>query len=366
MAKEIAVEYNYLGKTGVRVSNLCLGTMTFGDGVMPVPTQLNEEMSHKLMDRYSELGGNFLDTADMYGIGASERVVGSWLKKSNRSKFILATKVRYQTDFKNVNKVGLSRRHIVESCEGSLERLQTDYIDLYQSHAWDNGTPIEETLRTFDDLVRCGKIRYFGVCNVCGWQLQKIADKIEMMGLNSCATLQQQYNLLARQSEFEEFMVCANEGIGVLPWSPLKGGLLTGKFERNKTPDAKGSRIGFVHQDESKAMQAAPAWSQYNDDDNYWKLMDAMKEIAKIHGKTVPQVSLRWLLQKDVVCSVIIGATSLKQLEDNMGASTGWELTDEEMSRLDKASPRVNMYPYDTIWRPGAVRINPFNSSNTI
>ncbi|XP_060554464.1 1-deoxyxylulose-5-phosphate synthase YajO-like [Ruditapes philippinarum] len=360
------VAYNYLGRSGVQVSNICLGTMTFGDGVMPIPTQLNEEMSHKLMDRYFELGGNFLDTANVYGLGASERVVGNWLKKKDRSSIVLATKCRFHVDRSNINKVGLSRRHIIESCEESLERLQTNYIDLLQSHAWDNATPIEETLRTFDDLVRCGKIRYFGVSNVCGWQLQKIVDKIEMMGLNSCVSLQQQYNLLARQSEFEEFMVCANEGIGVLPWSPLKGGLLTGKFERNKTPDAKGSRIGFVHQDESKAMQAAPAWSQYNDDDNYWKLMDAMKDIATNHGKTVPQVSLRWLLQKDVVCSVIIGATSLKQLEDNMGASTGWELSDEEMTRLNEASPRVNLYPYEMIWRAGNNRINPFNRSNNV
>ncbi|XP_053375382.1 1-deoxyxylulose-5-phosphate synthase YajO-like [Mercenaria mercenaria] len=333
---------------------------------MPVPTQLNEEMSHKIMDRYAELGGNFLDTANVYGLGASERVVGNWLKKQDRSNIVLATKVRFEVDLNNVNKVGLSRRHIVESCEESLGRLQTNYIDLMQSHAWDNATPIEETLRTFDDLVRCGKIRYFGVCNVCGWQMQKIVDKIEMMGLNSCVSLQQQYNLLARQSEFEEFMVCANEGIGVLPWSPLKGGVLTGKFERNKTPDAKGSRIGFVHQDESKAMQAAPAWSKYNDDEGYWNLMDIMKDIAKNHGKTVPQVSLRWLLQKDVVCSVIIGATSLKQLEDNMGASTGWSLSDEEMSRLDEASPRVNLYPYNTIWRPSSFRTNAFNRSNKI
>lgn len=361
---EAKVAYNFLGRSGVRVSNICLGTMTFGAG--PAPTQADEELSHKILDRYAELGGNFLDTANVYGKGASEKVVGNWLKKRDRDSIVLATKVRFPMDAANVNKVGLSRRHIIESCEESLDRLQTDYIDLYQSHMWDNATPIEETLRTFDDLVRCGKIRYFGACNLCGWQIQKVVDKIEMMGLNSCVTLQQQYNLLARQSEFEEFMVCANEGIGVLPWSPLKGGVLTGKFERDRSPEATGSRIGFIHQDESKAMQAAPAWSKYRDDESYWNLMSVLKDIAQKHGKSVPQVSLRWLLQKDVVCSVIIGATSVKQLEDNMGASNGWSLSEEDMLRLDEASPRVNLYPHEMLWRPGNVRMNVFNRSNKV
>ncbi|KAL4225818.1 hypothetical protein ACF0H5_013808 [Mactra antiquata] len=362
---ESKVDYNYLGKSGVRVSNLCLGAMTFGESQFGTPTQASEQLSFEIMDKYAELGGNFIDTANVYGRGNSEKVVGNWLKKQDRRKFIIATKVRFPMDT-DVNRMGLSRRHMIESLDESLERLQTPFVDLLQSHAWDNATPIEETLRTFDDLVRCGKIRYFGVSNVCGWQLQKIVDKIEMMGLNRCVTLQQQYNLLCRQPEWEEFMVCENEGIGVLPWSPLKGGILTGKFSRDVKPDAKGSRIGYIHTNESKAMQAAPAWSVYRDDDNYWKLIDSMRSMGGKYGKSVPQVALRWLIQKPVVSSVIIGATSVKQLEDNMGASSGWSLSDEEMSNLNELTPRPSNYPYEMLWRNPKDRVNEFNRSNKL
>ncbi|KAL4225821.1 hypothetical protein ACF0H5_013810 [Mactra antiquata] len=308
------------------------------------------------MDKYTELGGNFLDTANYYGFGNSETIVGNWLKKQDRKKIILATKVRLPMG-NGVNRMGLSRRHMIESLDESLERLQTTFVDLLQSHLWDNSTPIEETLRTFDDLVRCGKIRYFGVSNVCGWQLQKIVDKIEMMGLNRCVTLQQQYNLLCRQPEWEEFMVCENEGIGVLPWSPLKGGILTGKFSRGVTLNAKESRVGYQYANRSKSNPPLE-WNAYMDDDNYWKLMDLMKSIGEKHGKTIPQVSLRWLIQKPVVSSVIIGATSVKQVEDNMGASSGWCLSDEEMASLDEAYPRPSVYPYDVIWPKQKDRYN--------
>ncbi|WAR04022.1 YRPG-like protein, partial [Mya arenaria] len=363
MMTEARLEYNYLGNSGVRVSNLCLGTMTFGKtatGTGVSPTQADEELSFKIMDRFAEMGGNFLDTANVYGLGLSETIVGKWLAKHERKLFVLATKVRGTMDKDNVNAVGLSRRHIVESCEESLARLQTPYIDLYQSHVWDNATNLDETLRTFDDLIRCGKVRYFGASNVCGWQLQKIVDRIDAMGLNKCVSLQQQYNLLCRQSEFEEFMVCENEGIGILPWSPLKGGMLTGKFKRDSKPDPTGSRIGFVHTDEAKAMQSAPAWSKLNGDEGFWALIDVMEAAAKNHGQTVPRVALRWLLQKPRVSSVIIGATSVAQLEDNVAASKGWSLTEEEMSQLDAVSPRVTLYPYEMIWRINGPRNNPF------
>ncbi|KAL4225822.1 hypothetical protein ACF0H5_013811 [Mactra antiquata] len=364
---EAKVDFNFLGKSGIKVSNICIGTMTFGKSNMNVPTQATDDVAYEILDKYTELGGNFIDTADVYGEGSSEKTIGAWLRRTSllRDDLILATKVRFPLS-RGVNNVGLSRRHIVRNIEESLERLNIYYIDLYQSHLWDNATPIEETLRTFDDLVRCGKIRYFGVSNVCGWQLQKIVDKIEMMGLNRCVTLQQQYNLLCRQPEWEEFMVCENEGIGVLPWSPLKGGMLTGKFQRDVEPDGSGSRVGYVHKDESKAMQSAPAFSKYNSDDKYWELIDLLKSIAEKHGKTIPQVSLRWLIQKPVVSSVIIGATSVKQLEDNMGASSGWSLSDEEMTSLDEASSTPRLYPYEMIWRKSNERVNPFNRSNIV
>ncbi|XP_033760799.1 1-deoxyxylulose-5-phosphate synthase YajO-like [Pecten maximus] len=265
------------------------------------------------------------------------------------------------------NDIGLSRRHILQMCEDSLRRLQTNYIDLYQTHGWDSAVPIEETLRALDDLVKCGKVRYVGVCNVIGWQMQKIVDKAEAMGINSIIGLQQQYSLLCRHPEWEEFQVCKNEGVGVLPWSPLKGGLLTGKFQRGTKPASDGSRIGFVAEKESdRTYQSSPAWSKYEDNDFYWNLIDTMNKAAKNHGKSVPQVALRWLLQKNVVSAVIIGATSIKQLEDNMGASTGWTLTKEEMEELDKASSMELPYPYEMVFRINSSRNNPFLGSSFV
>ncbi|KAL3847196.1 hypothetical protein ACJMK2_018119 [Sinanodonta woodiana] len=369
MSTTSSMGYTFLGKSGLKVSNICLGTMTFGIlkgslAVFECNTQLDEEKSHQILDRYVELGGNFLDTANIYAKGKSEEIIGNWLQKQKRDRIVVATKCRFQMDASDVNKVGLSRRHIVQSVEESLARLKTDYIDIMQAHAWDNAVPIEETLRTFNDLVRCGKIRYYGFSNVCGWQLQKIFDFAKYNGLNQPISLQQQYSLLCRQSEWEEFMVCKNEGIGVLPWSPLKGGLLTGKFKQGETPDKTQSRIGFVHTDENRALQSAPAWSKYSENKEYWNLVDVMGKIATRLGKSIPQVAIRWLLQQDVVSSVIIGATSLKQLDDNMGASTGWELSKEEMAELDAASPRMSYYPYEMIWRVnGPDRFNEFNHS---
>ncbi|VDI65996.1 Hypothetical predicted protein [Mytilus galloprovincialis] len=223
--KESCVEYTHVGKSGLKVSNVCLGTMTFGknhDHPNARLQKINEEKSHKLLDRYVELGGNFLDTANVYCLGQSEQIIGTWLKKQKRDNIVVASKVWFQMGMEP-NSVGLSRRHIIKSCEDSLERLQTDYIDLYQTHLWDDATPIEETMRTLDDLVRCGKVRYIGACNLVGWQMQKVVDLTKYMGLTPLISLQQQYNLLTRHSEFEEFQVCKNEGLGVLPWSPLKG-----------------------------------------------------------------------------------------------------------------------------------------------
>lgn len=337
------------------MSNICLGAMTFGTTDKAFPEFFksdrvcSERLSNQLMDKYAEMGGNFIDTADMYAFGNSEEIIGTWLKKQKREKMIIATKARFQTEFDNPNWIGLSRRHLVEACEASLRRLQTDYIDLYQAHGWDNAVPIEETLRTYDDLVRCGKIRYYGFSNVCGWQLQKIADTAKELGLNKCISLQQQYNMLERDSEVEAFMVCRNEGMGVLPWSPLKSGLLTGKFKRDTDPDAKGSRMGLFHKIGNLGT-GMPLWGDYKDNDAYWNLLEAMKVIAEKHEKTLAQVAIRWLLQKEIVSSVIIGVTSMSQLEDNMGAATGWTLTDEEMKQLDDLSRPKNSYPYSEIW----------------
>ncbi|XP_052705366.1 1-deoxyxylulose-5-phosphate synthase YajO-like isoform X2 [Crassostrea angulata] len=347
------MEYNYLGRSGLRVSNICLGTMTFGK------ERVDAALSHEILDKFVSLGGNFIDTANVYSIGISESIIGQWLIKQKREDLVIATKVR-GTMGDNVNNVGLGRKHILQSCEESLKRLQTDYIDLYQIHCWDDAVPPEEWLGALRDLVSAGKVRYVGVSNVCGWQLQKAVDLCKYEKYPPIISLQQQYNLLCRHPEFEEFQVCKNEGVGVLPWSPLKGGLLTGKYKRGVKPDKSEGRVGVIAQDESKAVQSAPAWSQYDNNEEYWKLMEALGKCAKETGKTIPQVAIKWLLQKDVVPSVIIGATSVKQLEDNIGAASNWRLSKEQMDEIDSLSQPDIPYPYEMSWRFNKIRINPF------
>ncbi|KAH9488527.1 hypothetical protein Btru_062172 [Bulinus truncatus] len=353
--KENQLPQVFLGNTGLKVSNLCLGTMTFGESFFPTPGQCDEATSHQLINRYVEWGGNFLDTADIYGRGNSEKIVGSWLQRQTRENFVIATKVRFTMGTeKNANNVGLSRRHITASIDNSLSRLCTNYVDLYQTHCFDDATPLEETLRTLDDLVRCGKVRYAGVSNVTGWQLQKIIDTTEKLGLNPIASLQQQYSLASRDSELEAFQVCKAAGIGVLPWSPLKGGLLTGKVKRGVKPTE--GRLGFVADNENRAMQAAPSWKTF--DDQIFDVIEALQSIATKHGRSVPQVAIRWLLQRDVVSSVVLGARTLSQLEDNLAAGTGWSLNKQEMQLLDDLSKPAVPYPYDMVFKMNEDRQN--------
>uniref|UniRef100_A0A0B7BGH6 NADP-dependent oxidoreductase domain-containing protein n=1 Tax=Arion vulgaris TaxID=1028688 RepID=A0A0B7BGH6_9EUPU len=351
--------YNFLGRSGLKVSNISLGTMTFGENQFGRPGNSDEDESHQILNRYVEWGGNFLDTADIYGLGVSEGVIGRWLEKQPRDKFVIATKCRGNMGVgENVNNVGLSRRHITESIDRSLQRLHTDFVDLYQTHFFDNATPLEETLRTLDDLVRVGKIRYIGVSNVTGWQLQKLVGLTDSLGLNSIISLQQQYSLVSRESEFEPFQVCKSYGIGVLPWSPLKGGLLTGKVKRGVKPTE--GRIGWVADNESKVMISAPSWKNFND--QTFDIIETIEEIAKSNGRSISQVAIRWLLQKDVVSSVIIGARTLAQLDDNMGAANGWSLTADEMKRLDDLSKKSKAYPYDVVFDINKDRVNTFSN----
>ncbi|BFZ18588.1 hypothetical protein BsWGS_21624 [Bradybaena similaris] len=349
---ENKVSYQFLGRSGLKVSNLSLGCMTFGESHRGMPGQSDEDLSHQILNRYAEWGGNFLDTADVYGFGTSETIVGKWLETQPRDKFVVATKCRVDVGTtENVNNVGLSRRHITESIDRSLKRLHTNFVDLYQTHLFDDGTPVEETLRTLDDLVRIGKIRYIGLSNVTGWQIQKLVDTTQRLGLNSIVSLQQQYNLLSRESELESFQVCKIEGLGVLPWSPLKMGVLTGKLTRGVTPTE--GRAAFM-------IKVFPAFSDLSD--RAFDVIDVVDDIGKKRGKSVPQVSIRWLLQKDVVTSVIIGARTLEQLDANM-AVNGWCLTKEEMQRLDDVSAQKLTYPYEMIYRMNTDRGNPTTSN---
>ncbi|CAH1796288.1 unnamed protein product [Owenia fusiformis] len=351
--------YNYLSKNcGLKVSSICLGTMTFGESKGGGrPGQCDEALAHQILDRYVAWGGNFIDTANMYQEGQSETMIGTWLKKrEDRDKLIIATKVRVSMDSSDPNCEGLSRKHIIWSVEESLRRLQTDYIDLYQIHAWDEGTPIKETFSALNDLVKSGKIRYVGVSNVTGWQLQKILDLQDRMGWEACVTVQNQYNLLCRETELEVVEVCKNEGLGMLPWSPLKGGWLSGKFKRD-TAASGDTRVGWVSEKESsRRAQSHPSFQQYQDNEKVWNLIDKVESIGKAHEKSVAQVSLKWLLQKPTVTSVIIGAKNLQQLDDNLGAGTDWKLTDSEMSELDDLSQYPIPYPYEMVNRLNVAR----------
>ena len=328
------MDYRFLGKTGLRVSELCLGAMTFG-------RESSEQDSYAMMDRFIEAGGNFIDTANVYSTGVSEEIVGRWLNKQKRDDIVLATKVRFPMG-DGPNDLGLSRKHILSSVEASLRRLQTDYIDLYQVHAWDPVTPLGETLSTLDGLVQAGKVRYLGVSNFTGWQLQKAVDMSRRRGWEPFVSLQPLYNLLDRTLEWELIPVCQNEGLGVIPWSPLRGGWLSGKFRRGMDEAPQGTRVRVAEE-----RGWGESWSAYNTD-RTWAVIDELIAVAEEAGKSPAQVALNWLLQRPGVTSPIIGARTMQQLEDNIGAA-GWALDVEQMERLNSVSEQEMPYPYNTV-----------------
>ncbi len=320
----------------MQVSELCLGAMTFG-------RETTEELSHRMLDRFVEAGGNFVDTADVYSTGTSEEIVGRWLKGKVRDDLVIATKVRFAMG-KGPNDIGLSRKHILSGVDASLRRLGTDYIDLYQVHMWDDATPLEETLSTLNDLVRQGKVRYIGASNFCGWQLQKAVDLSRGMGWEVLSSLQPQYNLLARSTEWELIPVCQNEGLGVICWSPLRGGWLSGKYRRGMEAPPVGSRVQIA---EEKGW--SESWSAYNNE-HTWGVIDALVEVSDQVGKRPAQAAINWLLQRPGVTAPIIGARTMEQLDQNLG-SVGWSLDEEQMFRLNAASETHSPYPYGFVDR---------------
>ncbi len=335
------MEYRYLGATGLKVSELCLGAMTFG-------RESSEEVSRQILDRFVEAGGNFIDTADVYSRGASEAVVGRWLAGKQRDDLVIATKVRFPMG-EGPNEVGLSRKHILSGIDQSLRRLGTEYIDLYQVHCWDHTTPLEETLSTLDSLVRSGKVRYIGASNYAGWQLQKAIDLSRRMGWEPFVCLQPQYNLLCRSTEWELLPVCQNEGLGVIPWSPLRGGWLSGKYRRGMTEPPAGTRVAIAEE-----QGWSESWGAYNNE-RTWSLLDTLFAVAEEAGKSPAQVAINWLLQQAGVTAPIIGARTLEQLETNLG-SAGWQLDEHAMERLERASAIEMPYPYEQIERAQARR----------
>ena len=325
------MEYRRLGRTGLMVSEVCLGCMTFGP-------ELDEQGSKELIERFLKAGGNFIDTADVYANGASEEITGRTIK-GVREDVVLATKVRFPMG-EGPNDVGLSRKHVIAGCEASLRRLGTDYIDLYQAHMWDAATPLGETLSALTDLVRQEKVRYIGVSNFTGLQLMKASYLSELKGLERFVSLQPQYSLVERNIEREILPACREEGIGVIPWSPLGGGFLSGKYRRGEEPP-EDSRIAGA----SDEMEES--WHKRSVERN-WRTLDIVNEISEEIGKSYAQIALNWLLRQEEITAPIIGARRLEQLEDNLGA-TGWELGQEQVGRLSRASAIEDVYPYRMI-----------------
>ena len=337
------MEYRYLGSTGMKVSELCLGAMTFGrEG------EASERESHRMLDAFVDAGGTFIDTANVYSRGVSETIVGRWLKRRDREELVIATKVRFPMGDRP-NDVGLSRKHILASLDASLDRLQTDYVDLFQVHAWDPGTPLEVVLRTLDTVVRDGRVRHVGVSNFAGYQLQRAMDLSRELGLEPFVSLQPQYNLLCRSTEWELIPVALHEGLGVIPWSPLRGGWLSGKYRRGMDRPPKGTRVEIAAE-----KGWGESWPNLANE-RTWNVIDALLEVAEEAGKTPAQVAIRWLLQRPGVTAPILGARAMNQLEDDLGA-VGWSLSEAQMARLTEASEPVLPYPYDFLSGAGRGR----------
>jgi len=327
-----------LGNSGTVVSSLALGTMTFG-------AEADEQTSHIIIDTYLDAGGTFIDTADVYSAGASETIIGRWLAThpGRRDDVVIATKGRFPMG-EGPNDLGLSRTHLRKALDASLSRLGVDHVDLYQLHAWDAVTPIDETLRFLDDAVTAGKISYYGFSNYLGWQLTKAVHVAKAHGWAPPVTLQPQYNLLVRDIEHEIVPAALDAGIGLLPWSPLAGGWLSGKYTRDQAPTG-ATRLG---ENPTRGMEA---WEQRNADPRTWDVIDTVSRVAQETGGSPSQVALAWLIAQPAVTSAILGARTVEQLTDNLGAAD-LVLSESQLSSLTEASaPRIDDYPYGTAGR---------------
>ncbi len=324
----------FLGATGLAVSELALGTQTFGWGA-------DEKQAHSLADLFAEEGGTLFDSSSTYNNGAAESILGSWLKAGGRrASMVVATKVFFPTG-SAANDAGLSRRHILQSVEESLKRLQTDFIDLYQAHCWDASTPLEETLRAFDDLVRSGKVRYIGVSNFTPSQLVRALYLARQRGWSAPVSLQAEYSLLVRSTEWELLPVCEEEGLALLAWSPLAGGWLSGKYAQGAPPVAD-SRVGRRDRWDDQPEQ--------RENDQAWHVIEGLRAIAAARGKTPSQVAVNFLAGRSTAVIPILGARTREQLRENLG-SVGWRLTGQETAALEAASGAPLPYPYRFIER---------------
>jgi aryl-alcohol dehydrogenase-like predicted oxidoreductase len=327
------VEFRLLGGSGFKVPVLSLGTGTFGGGTdfFRAWGETDVKEATRLVDICLEAGLNMFDSADVYSKGLAEEILGKAIA-GRRERVIISTKATFRLG-EGPNDVGSSRYHLLKSCEASLRRLGTDYIDLFQLHGFDALTPIEEVLQTLDDLVRSGKIRYVGCSNFSGWHLMKSLATAEKYGLPRYVAHQAYYSLIGRDYEWELMPLALDQKVGCVVWSPLGWGRLTGKIRRGQPLPAQ-SRL---HKTAENGPQVP--------DDYLYDVVDALDAIAKETGKTVPQIALNWLLQRPSVANVIVGARNEEQLRQNLGA-VGWSLTKEQVAKLDAASARTPAYPY--------------------
>ena len=326
------MQYRQLGTSGLRVSALTLGTMTFGgrDNFANVGST-DVAGAKRQIDLCLDAGVNMIDTADVYSGGLSEEILGEALA-DKRDRVLLATKARMPMG-EGPNDAGLSRHHLIASCEASLRRLRAEHIDLYQVHEWDGVTPLEETLAALDHLVQSGKVRYVGCSNYAGWQLMKALGISERRGLERFVSQQIYYSLQARDAEYELVPVAIDQGVGILVWSPLAGGLLSGKYRRDR-PGPEGAR-------------QLTDWNEppVRDEDQLYDVVDALVQIGERHGVSAAQVALAWLLGRPGVASVVIGARTDEQLSDNLGAAE-LQLADDERALLDERSAPPLIYPF--------------------
>jgi aryl-alcohol dehydrogenase-like predicted oxidoreductase len=326
------MKYNLLGNTGLRVSELCLGTMTFGSkGLFKIMGSLGQEAADELVKRSIEAGINFIDTANVYSEGDSEELTGQSIKNLglNRNDLIIATKVRGKMGDKP-NDSGLTRKHILHHAEASLKRLKTDYIDLYQIHSYDPLTPFEETLEALNDLVRQGKVRYIGASNLAAWQLMKALGISLQNHLAKFVSLQAYYTIAGRDLERELIPLLNDQKVGLMVWSPLAGGLLSGKYSRNEQSKEEGRRASFDFPPVNK--------------DRAFDIIDILQSMAQSKKVSVAQLAIAWLLHQPAVTTVIIGANKIQQLDDNL-KSTEIKFTADELKQLDDCSKLPSEYP---------------------
>lgn len=354
MSKDLT-DYVTLGRSGLRVSPLCLGTMTFGTDW---GWGSEEEVARAVFDRYVDAGGTFLDTADAYTEGHSEELLGKFISdRGLRDRVVLATKFTFNTEPGNPNAGGNGRKNIYRSLEGSLRRLQTDYIDLYWLHAWDTVTPVEEVVSTLNDLVRAGKIRYYGFSDTPAWYVAKAQTLAEKEGKERPVALQLEYSLVERNIEREHIPAAQELGLAITPWSPLAGGFLTGKYKRNGDTGQGEGRLDLTRDIPN------PGFQRFKEQN--WKVLDTLLDVAKQIDRSLAQVALNWASTQPGITSLIIGASKPAQFEDNL-RSVDFEIPDELRRRLDQVSAIEPGHPYGFFgpqmqgWISGGTQLRPW------